>query len=79
MLLQDKIEVGDVLDELNGIHITTSKRGKLSSIMKKASGQPVVVNIIKVCVLLSVHNMMKLSFLKSINFWSTSIRESKLV
>jgi hypothetical protein len=43
----DKIEVGDVLDELNGIHITTSQRGKLSSIMRKASGQPIVVNIIK--------------------------------
>lgn len=43
----DKIEVGDVLDELNGVHITTSKRGKLSSIMRRASGQPVAVNIIK--------------------------------
>lgn len=43
----DKIEVGDILDELNGIHITTSKQGKLSSIMRKASGQPVVMNIIK--------------------------------
>ncbi|PNF43814.1 hypothetical protein B7P43_G07762 [Cryptotermes secundus] len=43
----DKIEIGDVLDELNGNHITTTKRGKLSSIMRKASGQPIVVNIIK--------------------------------
>jgi hypothetical protein len=54
MVLQDKIEVGDVLDELNGNHITTSKRGKLSSIMRKASGQPIVVNIIRVCILLSL-------------------------
>lgn len=43
----DKIEVGDVLDELNGNHITSTKRGKLSSIMRKASGQPIVVNLIK--------------------------------
>ncbi|XP_021915109.1 uncharacterized protein LOC110827603 [Zootermopsis nevadensis] len=43
----DKIEVGDVLDELNGNHITTSKRGKLSSIMRKASGQPIIINVIK--------------------------------
>jgi hypothetical protein len=49
--LQDKIEVGDVLDELNGNHITATKRGKLSSIMRKASGQPIVVNLIKVSVI----------------------------
>jgi hypothetical protein len=52
VLWQDKIEVGDILDELNGIHITTSKQGKLSSIMRKASGQPVVMNIIKVRILI---------------------------
>jgi hypothetical protein len=51
LVLQDKIEIGDVLDELNGNHITTTKRGKLSSIMRKASGQPIIVNIIKVCVI----------------------------
>jgi hypothetical protein len=55
VLWQDKIEVGDVLDELNGIHITTSQRGRLSSIMRKASGQPIVVNIIKVCILILLH------------------------
>lgn len=66
MLGQDKIEVGDVLDELNGIHITASKRGNLSSIMRKGSGQPVVVNIIKVCILIFFSNMIKLNFLKSV-------------
>ena len=64
MLWQDKIEVGDILDELNGIHITTSQRGKLSSIMRKASGQPIVVNIIKVCILISFRHMIKLNFRK---------------
>lgn len=54
LVLQDKIEVGDVLDELNGNHITTSKRGKLSSIMRKASGQPIIINVIKVCILPSL-------------------------
>jgi hypothetical protein len=51
LVLQDKVQIGDVLDELNGNHITTTKRGKLSSIMRKASGQPIIVNIIKVCVI----------------------------
>ena len=78
MLWQDKIEVGDVLDELNGIHITTSQRGKLSSIMRKASGQPIVVNIIKVCILISFSHMIKHDLHKSVNL-TTSYRESKLV
>ncbi|PSN36850.1 hypothetical protein C0J52_14969 [Blattella germanica] len=43
----DKIEVGDILDELNGNHITTSRRGRLSAIMRKGHGRPIVVNIIK--------------------------------
>lgn len=43
----DKIEIGDILDELNGNHITTSKRGRLSTIMRKGSGQPIALNIIK--------------------------------
>jgi hypothetical protein len=63
MVIQDKIEVGDVLDELNGNHITTSKRGKLSSIMRKASGQPIVVNVIKVCILLSLTHVIKVYLL----------------
>jgi len=78
VLWQDKIEVGDILDELNGIHITTSQRRKLSSIMRKASGQPIVVHIIKVCILISFRHMIKLNFRKSGNL-STSYRESKLV
>ncbi|XP_067006340.1 uncharacterized protein [Anabrus simplex] len=42
-----KIQIGDILDELNGVHITTSTRNKLSKIMKKAANQPVMTNIIK--------------------------------
>ncbi|XP_012283921.1 uncharacterized protein LOC105701613 isoform X2 [Orussus abietinus] len=43
----EKIEIGDVLDEINGNVITTKSRGKLRRIMKRAAGQPVAIHIIK--------------------------------
>ncbi|XP_063240978.1 uncharacterized protein LOC134541445 isoform X2 [Bacillus rossius redtenbacheri] len=45
----DRIEAGDVLDELNGRHVTTSMRGQLASIMRSGSGKPVTVTVIKAC------------------------------
>ncbi|XP_031831754.1 uncharacterized protein LOC116426647 isoform X2 [Nomia melanderi] len=43
----DKIEVGDVLDEINGYAITSNAKGQLSRIMKKTIGQPVCLHVIK--------------------------------
>ncbi|KAG7189461.1 hypothetical protein KM043_017157 [Ampulex compressa] len=43
----DKVEIGDVLDEINGSAITSNTKGKLKKIMKKALGQPVSLHIIK--------------------------------
>lgn len=43
----DKVEVGDILDEINGIPITSGTKGKLRKIMKKAVGQPVSLHVIK--------------------------------
>lgn len=43
----DKVEIGDVLDEINENVITGDSKGKLRKIMKKANGQPVTLHIIK--------------------------------
>lgn len=49
---QNKVEVGDVLDEINENVINGDSKGKLRKIMKKASGQPIMLHIIKVfCIL----------------------------
>lgn len=45
---QNKIEIGDVLDEINGNVINGDSKGKLRKIMKKANGQPIILHIIKV-------------------------------
>nr|CAD7441828.1 unnamed protein product [Timema bartmani] len=36
-----KVCVGDILEELNGNHVTTSSHGKLGAIMRKGSGKPI--------------------------------------
>ncbi|XP_049853426.1 uncharacterized protein LOC126334821 isoform X3 [Schistocerca gregaria] len=41
------IKTGDILDELNGVHVTNSTRKKLASIMKKSIAKPITVRIIK--------------------------------
>ncbi|KAK0085359.1 hypothetical protein PV325_005353 [Microctonus aethiopoides] len=43
----DKIQIGDVLDEINGQILTGRSRGKLNKIMKKTSGLPTTLHIIK--------------------------------
>ncbi|XP_076169733.1 uncharacterized protein LOC143147901 [Ptiloglossa arizonensis] len=43
----DKIEIGDVLDEINGNVITSNTKGQLRKIMKKSMGQPVCLHIIR--------------------------------
>lgn len=45
---QDKVEIGDVLDEINENVINGNSKGKLRKIMKKAGGQPIMLHIIKV-------------------------------
>nr|CAD7432471.1 unnamed protein product [Timema monikensis] len=42
-----KVCVGDILEELNGNHVTTSSHGKLGAIMRKGSGKPINLTIIK--------------------------------
>ncbi|EGI66555.1 hypothetical protein G5I_04886, partial [Acromyrmex echinatior] len=43
----NKVEVGDVLDEINENVINGDSKGKLRKIMRKASGQPIMLHIIK--------------------------------
>ncbi|CAK9833293.1 hypothetical protein ANTRET_LOCUS10002 [Anthophora retusa] len=43
----DKVEIGDVLDEINGNAITSNTRGQLRKFMKKSIGQPVCLHVIK--------------------------------
>ncbi|XP_008546819.1 uncharacterized protein LOC103570751 [Microplitis demolitor] len=43
----DKVEIGDVLDEINGQVLTTNTRGKLGKLLKKSSGLPINLYIIK--------------------------------
>ncbi|XP_012256436.2 uncharacterized protein LOC105686328 isoform X1 [Athalia rosae] len=43
----DKIEVGDVLDEINGNVITASAKGRLGKIMKRAIGRPISIHVVK--------------------------------
>ncbi|XP_029172796.1 uncharacterized protein LOC114941817 [Nylanderia fulva] len=44
----NKIEIGDILDEINENIINGDSKGKLRKIMRKASGQPITLHIIKV-------------------------------
>ncbi|CAH0564604.1 unnamed protein product [Brassicogethes aeneus] len=41
------IKIGDVLDKLNGKHVTASSKGKLNSILRTTRTQPVHLTIIK--------------------------------
>ncbi|XP_011873485.1 PREDICTED: uncharacterized protein LOC105565142 isoform X3 [Vollenhovia emeryi] len=43
----NKVEIGDVLDEINEHVINGDSKGKLRKIMRKASGQPIMLHIIK--------------------------------
>ncbi|XP_054000614.1 uncharacterized protein LOC128888039 isoform X1 [Hylaeus anthracinus] len=43
----DKVEIGDVLDEINGNAITSNTKGQLRKIMRKSMGQPVSLHVIK--------------------------------
>ncbi|XP_011150570.1 uncharacterized protein LOC105189884 [Harpegnathos saltator] len=43
----NKVEIGDVLDEINENIITGDSKGKLRKIMRKANGQPIMLHIIK--------------------------------
>ncbi|XP_076666760.1 uncharacterized protein LOC143368186 isoform X2 [Andrena cerasifolii] len=43
----DKVEIGDVLDEINGNAITSSTKGQLRRIMKKTTGRPVCLHVVK--------------------------------
>ncbi|XP_012217341.1 uncharacterized protein [Linepithema humile] len=43
----NKVEIGDVLDEINENIINGDSKGKLRKIIKKGSGQPIILHIIK--------------------------------
>ncbi|GLH16124.1 uncharacterized protein GBIM_20481 [Gryllus bimaculatus] len=43
----EKIQIGDILDELNGMYVTLNTRHKLSKVMKKGANRPVTVNIVR--------------------------------
>ncbi|KAF5288300.1 hypothetical protein FQR65_LT12032 [Abscondita terminalis] len=42
-----QVEVGDLLDNLNGVHICLKMKGMLNTILKTSRGHPVTVTIIK--------------------------------
>lgn len=39
--------MGDVLDNLNGIHICAATKGRLESILRVARGQPISIALVK--------------------------------
>lgn len=39
--------MGDVLDNLNGIHICSATKGRLESILRVARGQPIIITVVK--------------------------------
>ncbi|XP_043585144.1 uncharacterized protein LOC122568918 [Bombus pyrosoma] len=43
----DKVEIGDILDEINGNAITSNTKGQLRKFMRKTIGQPVYLYVIK--------------------------------
>ncbi|KAF5285914.1 hypothetical protein FQA39_LY04375 [Lamprigera yunnana] len=43
----NKVEVGDILDNLNGVHICLATKGKLNKIFKSSKGFPIKIAIIK--------------------------------
>ncbi|XP_043263639.1 uncharacterized protein LOC122403906 isoform X2 [Colletes gigas] len=43
----DKVEIGNVLDEINGNAITSNTKGQLRKIMRKSMGQPVCLHVIR--------------------------------
>jgi len=47
---QDKVQIGDVVTEINGHEITSATRTKLNSIMRQAAGSPVQLSILRVSV-----------------------------
>ncbi|GJQ72241.1 hypothetical protein Trydic_g3332 [Trypoxylus dichotomus] len=57
-----KIEVGDVLDSLNGVQICSATKGRLRTIFKSCKGRPIVLTIIK-----AVHSDTKQIYLPIIN------------
>jgi hypothetical protein len=46
--VQEKVQVGDVIDEINGHAVVASVRGKLGSIMRQAAGKPISLCLVKV-------------------------------
>ncbi|CAB3371937.1 Hypothetical predicted protein [Cloeon dipterum] len=43
----DKVMIGDVVTEINGMEITSATRTKLGSIMKQAEGQPIQLSVLR--------------------------------
>ncbi|KAF4519860.1 hypothetical protein B566_EDAN005198, partial [Ephemera danica] len=43
----EKVQVGDVIDEINGHPVIASVRGKLGSIMRQAAGKPISLALVK--------------------------------
>lgn len=46
-ILQDQIQVGDVLDEINGKVLSNEMKGKLNNLMAKGRNKPVKIKVIK--------------------------------
>lgn len=46
---QNKIEVGDVIDEAFGISIKGWRRGRVTALLRQKRGLPVSLKVIKVC------------------------------
>lgn len=48
LILQDQIEVGDVIDELNSVVIVAGLQGCLGQVLKKCGLHPITAYVIKV-------------------------------
>lgn len=58
------MEVGDVLDVLNGVQICSNTKGRLSTILKNRKGLPITVTVIK-----ALYSEPKQIFPPIINLW----------
>lgn len=46
-VFQGNIKIGDVLDKLNGVHITPSLKGRLSATLRCRKGEPINISVVK--------------------------------
>ena len=51
----ERLQIGDILDEINGQVVSSHTSGNLKKVMSKAVGQPVSLHIVKVYLYIYLH------------------------